>query len=218
MKKKRKTTLRNPFRTINKIIFLFIVFTLSTPALSYIVLTEKEHKAVIDRMKKNKKIIEEHDKRWEELKKSKPNIIYTKNKGEKVVQKIEIPVYNAKPIVYENIFKVLIADKDMNYFCLKPFLGGFMEIPPKEQLYTDKMDPYSMMDIKLGLKFLTMEPLNIPVIRGLGLNVLVGVRSAGGSLSYTFPKYVTNTSLHFYFGMNYKEQTRTLGFGIGLYF
>lgn len=183
---------------------------LSFPVFANVVLTDDEYSALLQRLKADKKLLATENIRWEELKKSQPKITYEVVDDQVVIQTIEIPIYNSKPLIYEVKF---VVEKKEN---LKWVPWTFQLCGLIETNYSvgEKFNIYP--DIKLGVRFFSTAPAGIKFLN-LGFNALVGIRSAGLSLSYSLPKPLKNTSLHFFLGVSYTAKV-AYGFGISLNF
>ena len=201
-------------RKLNNILLLLIPLLSCIPLFAEVVLTDAEYKALMTRLKNDKTIITTDNKRWNDLKTSKPKIDYEVQDDAVVIQKVEIPVYAAASLKYEVKFKIELKKTTAKFFPWTFFLCGTVESVYKfGNGETFKVYP----DIKLGVQFFSLKPLNDNL--GLGLNVMVGVQSIGGSLSYTFPKVLKNTSIHVYLGLNYKsvvDKSPRMGYGLGI--
>ena len=198
---------------LNSIILILIVL----PLCAEIILTDKEYKAILKRLKEDRKIIYNDDKRWKELKKSKPKINYTIEDEQITIQDIEIPVYKAKPLKYEVKFKVVTPEEESRWFPWTFMFCGTLETT-YHRLADTKFTVYP--DIKLGVQFFSLKRLGLKFKTphlNLGFNLNVGIRSSGLSLSYTIPKLLKNTSIHVYVGVSYKAKV-AYGLGISLNF
>jgi len=168
-------------------------------ASSEVVLTNEEAHAIYDRLEKDKNIIIENQKKWESLRKEKPNITYTTKDDNVVYQTITIPVKNDNPLKYETMFDVR---ESQSYIPFTLKLVGIVETQ-------------AITDFKFGIEFFSLSPLKIPI----GLNALVGIKSSGISLSYNLQKVFKNTGIHVYTGFAYTPRiTPSYGLGISLNF
>lgn len=181
---------------MKKIVYLTSILFFSTALFSKVILTDKEYDATLQRLKADKKIIQNDNTRWGKLKKSKPEVNYEVIDGEVVIQSIEIPIHNAKPIIYKVKFKVKKKD-ETKFFPLTLQICATLETK-------------SHSDGKIGVQFFSLKPL---IKHSIGLNFLMGLRSAGASISYTFPKPFGNTSVHVFSGMTYTIEN-TYGIGV----
>ena len=161
-----------------------------------IVLTNEEYNATVNRLKRDKEIINENNVRWKKLRESKPKINYEIIEGEVVIQSIEIPIYKTTSLQYEVQFKVKQKAEDQ-FFPFTLHICAMLETTAKS-------------DGKVGVQFFSLKPL---IKHSIGFNLLIGMRSAGVSLSYTFPKPFGNTSIHVFSGISYSLQS-TYGIGI----
>ena len=79
-------------------------------------------------------------------------------------------------------------------------------------------EKFRYVDPKLGFQFLGLAPLRVPFIKGLGFHALIGVQSAGLSISWGWMKKpIKNLRFHFYGGVTY-EGKESFGGGISLNF
>lgn len=189
-------------RLLSSLIFLL----LGIPLYANVVLTDSEYEALLQRLKSDKYLLGIENIRWEELKKSKPKITYEVIDDTVVIQTIEIPIYNSKPLIYEVKF---VVEKKEN---LKWVPWTFQLCGMVETNYSvgTKFNVYP--DVKLGVRFFSTAPAGIKFLT-LGFNIFVGIRSAGLSLSYSLPKPLKNTSIHFYVGAAY---TAKVAYGLGI--
>lgn len=196
---------------MKQLLFILIIL-LSVPVLAKsIQVPEAQYNQILNRLEADKKIISDNNTRWFNLKKSSPKIEYNIEKEDVVIQTIEIPVYQADSLKYQVKFKIKLNQEKPSFFPLKFFLGATFEYnPPTSTIGLNNLD------IKLGFHFFSTAPLKENL--NLGLNLLVGIRSCGASISYTFPKYIKNTSLHIYVGMNYTTVKPSYGIGISIFF
>jgi len=188
-----------------KILNSFLLFFFIVPIYADYILTDKQYEAVLEQLKRDQQIIKNNNIRWDKLKKSKPKITYEIIDDQVVIQSIEIPVYNTKPIVYKVKFKVEPEKDPLKYFPLTLQLCGILET-------------IAITDFKVGLQLFSLAPIKIIVLRNLGINILAGIKSSGISISYRLPKPLKNTSIHIYTGFSYTEVREVFGVGISLNF
>ena len=201
------------------IFFLFI----NIPLVADVTLSDTEYKALVQRLKNDKIIINTNNKRWEELKTTKPKATYEVLDDYNVKQKIEIPVYSSDPLKYELTFNVDIHKEKLKFFPFSPFLCGTLESTYKK---TDTLmsklklgettTPEFYPDVKIGVQIFSAKPLLS--FLNFSFNAMVGMKSSGVSISYTLPKFMKNTSVHGYMGLNYKTTKTAYGIGISLFF
>jgi len=205
-------------KKISNLLLSTILILIGIPALAEVVLTDAEYKIILQRLKSDKYIIDVNNKRWGELKKTKPKIEYNIQKDYSVIQNIEIPIYASDPLKYEVKFQVDIDSQKASFFPMTFFLFGTLE-----STYSfsneEKLKVYP--DAKIGVQLFSLKPLMRNF--NIGLNVVTGIRSAGISISYTLPKYLKNTSIHAYLGINYASvidggPKKAYGLGISLNF
>jgi hypothetical protein len=195
-----------------KIIFIILILIIPVHLTSEdesICFTKEQVKAISDQLDKDKKIIRWQARRWNELVNTKPKVHY-KTKGKKIViQKLEFPIKNDKPLIYKIEFEVTIDTKKYTYFPLRINLGIMIESGAVK---------FNYIDPKFGLQFLGFEPLKIKFIKGIGFHILIGIQSAGLSISWGWMKKpVENLRIHFYGGVTY-EAEKTFGGGLTLNF
>lgn len=198
----------------NKIIYLIIFitlfltgvpcFNLNAQEASTVTLTEEEYNKVIARLEQDKRIISTDEIRWHRLKTSEPKITYNIEEDQVIIQTVEIPIYNASPLIYQVKFTVKINEVTPVYFPWTLMLCGMLETA-------------SLTDFKLGVTVLSFEPIKYKVITNMRLNALIGIKSAGASVSYYLPKPFKNTAMHLYVGSTYTLKA-TYGIGISLNF
>ena len=127
-----------------------------------------------------------------------------------VIQTVEIPIYKSKPLIYE--IKFVVENKISAKWVPWTFqLMGTVETTYK---VGDAFDVYP--DFKIGVRFFSTLPVNIKFLN-IGFNIFIGIKSSGGSISYSLPKPLKNTSIHMYFGVTYKAEF-SYGLGLGLNF
>lgn len=180
----------------NKYLILLLVLLFPFICFADVTLSDEAYTKIINRLKKDKVIIEEEQLRWAKLKTAQPKINYTVAENKIIIQTIEIPVYKSKPLTYEIQFEVTAPEQESSLIPLNIFLAGIIEIQG--------------IDAKLGVQFLNIEKVSTYPI---GLNIMVGVKSFGGSISYSLKKPFDNTMLHVYIGKTYDLQS---SYGVGL--
>ncbi len=192
-------------------VFVSLVFLFCSSETIYanLVITDTEYDKIISQLKRDKSIIDENTIRWTKLKTTKPEITYDIEENGIVIQKISVPIYKSNPLTYDVKMKIDLNKPKEKFFPLNVLLCAMFEMIPGKQVSVNSFD------ILLGLKIFHLAPLN--KYATIGFNVLIGIRSAGLSLSYTFPKPLGNTSLHGYVGINYSG-VATYGIGLSLNF
>jgi len=190
------------------IIFLSLIFMSSVAFARFI--SEEQYQQILKRFEEDKQLFLKNDDKWNKLRKQIPQIKYKQTDSGIVVEKILIPVENDNPLEYISEFKVIISNRQEGYFPLKLRFYGGVENP-------DIIGEKIKTDIKLGIKLIGLNPLNVPILKNFGLNALVGFNGFGGSISYDLPKPVANTSIHFFMGTSY-TWNYIMGIGIALNF
>ena len=114
-------------RTIKSLATSIILILVALPLFAQVLLTDEEYGHILQRIEDDQKIIDENNKRWQKLKKSEPKIDYKVKDGKLVIQNIEIPVHEAKPLKYEVEFEVLLTEEEPKWFPFKFFLCGMLE-------------------------------------------------------------------------------------------
>lgn len=194
-----------------KKLFVFMFVFACVPLLAQnVTLSRQQYKTIIDRLEKDKEIIQKNDAKWDELRKQIPEVEYKVTEGGVVVERIMIPIKDDNPLEYQSDFTVVMKAKTEGFFPLKLRLYGGVEVQPK---IGETIEP----DVKLAIKLLGFRPLRVPVLENFGFNAMAGVRGFGASLSYDLPAPVANTAVHAYFGTSYKWEQR-IGMGISLNF
>lgn len=198
-------------------VFIFInVSSVAVYAKKEVCFSKQEAKAIVDQLEENRRIIKWQANRWKNLVDTKPNIYYKILDKKVVIQKVEFPIKNDKPLIYKVKFEVNTESRKYTFFPLRVNLGIVVESGLFNQDAENVLIKY--VDPKLGLHFFGLEPLKIPFIRGLGLHVLVGIQSAGLSLSWgLMKKPLENLRIHFYGGITYKGNS-SFGMGVTLNF
>jgi len=198
----------------NRLVVTLCTIFIGIPAVADVVLTDAEYKALVQRLKNDREIINITNQRWNDLKTSKPKIDYEIQEDSVVIQRVEIPVRATNPLKYEVKFKIELSKQKPKFFPWTFFLCGTVESTYKlKNGETFKVYP----DVKLGVQFFSLKPLMENL--NLGFNVMVGIQSIGGSISYTIPKVLKNTSVHLYFGLNYKSvaaKDPRMAYGLGI--
>jgi hypothetical protein len=196
---------------MKRFFLLAIIFVFSVPAFSgNVTLTQEKYKQIIDRLTKDKEIMQKNDDKWDVLRKEIPEINYKVSDEGIVVEKIVIQVKDDNPLEYLNEFKIISKKNDEGFIPLRLRLLGVMQVHPT---VGEEIEP----DVKLAIKLFGLKPLKIPVLQNLGLNVSAGFRGMGGSLSYDLPKPLANTSIHLFYGTSYKWKD-IIGIGLSLNF
>lgn len=188
-----------------KFLSSFLLLSFIVPIYANYVLTDKQYEAVLKQLKRDQRIINNNNIRWNKLRKNKPKVGYKVVEGKVVIQNIEIPVYNSKPLIYKVEFVVEPERYPIKYFPLTFLLCGMLEMR-------------STTDFKLGIQIFSFSPLRLPVLRNIGFNILVGIKSFGCSVSYRLPKPLKNTAIHAYTGFSYAAAKEVFGVGISLNF
>lgn len=171
--------------------------------------TMKEAEAINKQLEKNKKIILWQANRWKGLINEQPKIHYKVSGPKVLIKKVEFPVKNDKPLIYKVDLEINTSDRRYSFFPLLINLGLMAESGAEKFYY---------LDPKIGLQFLGLHPTRIPFIKGLGLHALVGIQSAGLSISWGWLKRpIENLRFHFYAGITYTGK-ETFGGGITLNF
>lgn len=182
---------------------LYLFFFFQSFVFADITLTDKEYDRVIQRLEKDKKIIDSEQLRWDKLRKAIPVIEYEIIENGIVVQKITIPIDIDTPLEYRTTFEVNITKQGET---LTPFTFRLVGV----------VETSNITDFKLGCKILSLSPFKISYLQMMGLNVLVGIRSFGLSASYDLPKPFKNTSFHLYYGFDYKLSAASAVYGLGV--
>ena len=170
----------------------------------------KNEIGVIDKqLEKNKKVIIWQAKRWKDLVETQPKIQYKVSGPKVIVQRIEFPVKKDKPLVYRVNLEIDTSKRKYTYFPLLINLGLMVESGAIKFHY---------LDPKLGFQFAGLYPTGITFIKGLGFHALVGIQSAGLSISWGWLKRpIENLRFHVYGGVAYTGK-ETFGGGITLNF
>ena len=171
--------------------------------------TKKEAEDIDKQLDKNKKIIIWQANRWKRLINTQPKIQYRVSGSKVIVQKIEFPVKKDKPLIYKVDLEIDTLGRKYSFFPLLVNLGLMVESGATKFHY---------LDPKLGFQFAGLYPTGITFIKGLGFHVLVGVQSAGLSISWGWLKRpIENLRFHVYGGIAYTGKG-TGGGGITLNF
>jgi len=197
-------------KIIKRVLISFIFLCVSFPIFADVVLTDSEYAALLKRLKSDKVLLAMENIRWKKLAKSKPKITYEILDDKVVIQTVEIPIHNSKPLIYEVKF-VVEKKKPAKWV---PWTFQLMGIVETTYKMGDTFDVYP--DFKIGVRFFSTLPSGIKFLN-IGFNLFIGIRSSGGSISYSLPKPLKNTSIHVYFGVTY-EAKFSYGFGISLNF
>ena len=184
---------------------IFFLFSIQQIAVSTVVLSDAELATVLDHLEKSKAIIEENQKKWNSVRKATPEITYD-IQDNLIIQSIVIPIENDEPLKFENRFKVTrIIKKESLVPLTIRFIGG--------------IETSNALDVKIGIKFLSAAPVPYKKLRPFGLNLLIGIKSSGLSVSYDLPDPFKNTSIHIYYGIDYSTiGQKIIGLGMGLNF
>lgn len=186
---------------LNKKILLLLLFS---PFCLYpnVVLDDESYAKLLLRLKKDKQIIEDNQIRWSKLKTAEPIIQYTVDPESKkvIIQKIEIPIHKSTPLIYEIKFEVEAPEEESKVFPFNFFLTAMFETEG--------------VDAKLGVQIINIERyFSYP----LGMNVMIGIKSFGGSFSYSLEKPFDNTMIHVFYGKTYNIES-SYGVGVSLNF
>ena len=170
--------------------------------------TKKEAEEIITRLERDKKLIKSQSKKWKALIESTPKITYKVLDNEILIQTVEFPIKNDKPLIYEVKSKIILKKAEKpKYFPLNINLAGMGESGVKKYV-----------DAKLGLEIFSFAPLSIFILERFSLHAMVGIQSTGLSISYQISKkYLKNTRVHFYTGFAYTVKP-SYGGGISLNF
>lgn len=182
---------------------LLILLLLPTMLYADYTLTEEQRKQILEQLKKDKQTIVYYQGKLYKLRKVTPKITYTPKEDGTVDELIVIPVQDDNPLEYKSTFVVKPPLQD-KWFPFSLLLCGTIETA-------------TLSDVKVGITLLSFKPLHIAILQNFNLNGLLGLKSVGGSLSYTLPKPFDNTCVHFYSGMAYTVK-ETFGIGVSLYF
>ena len=196
-------------KTILILLALTIPVSINSEDTQSVCFTKKEATSIKEQLDEDRKVIKWQAKRWKELVNAKPKIKYETTDKKVIIQEIEFPVKNDSPLIYKVTFEVNTFSKEFTYFPLRINLGIMVESGAEKFRYVDP---------KLGLQIFGLEPLKTPFIRGLGFHALIGVQSAGLSISWGWMKRpIENLRIHFYTGITY-EAKESFGGGITLNF
>ncbi len=208
---------------LNKIVLCVFFIFISIPLFADVTLSDSEYKSLVQRLKNDKIIINTNNKRWKELRTTKPKATYEVLDNYNVKQKLEIPVFSSDPIKYEIIFNVDIHKEKLKFFPFAPFLCGTLESTYRKTdtlmgklKLSEATTPEFYPDVKIGVQIFSAKPLLS--FLNFSFNAMVGMQSSGISVSYTLPKFMKNTSVHGYMGLNYKTTKTAYGIGISLFF
>lgn len=196
---------------MKRLLLLTLLLMFSISAFSgNVTITQEKYKQIVDRLTKDKEIMQKNDDKWDVLRKEIPEIDYKVSDEGIVVEKIIIPVKDDNPLEYMNEFKIISKRNDEGFIPLRLRLLGMMQVHPA---IGEEVEP----DVKLAIKLFGLKPLKIPILQNLGLNVSAGFRGMGASLSYDLPKPLINTSIHAFYGISYKWKD-IIGIGVSLNF
>ena len=191
------------------VMLLSLPISLSSEEKCDVCFSKVEAEAINDQMETNKKIIQWQANRWKDLVNTPPKIHYKVKKTKVTIQKIEFPVKKDKPLIYNVNFDIDTSEKRYGYFPLLINLGLMAESGATKFHY---------LDPKIGLQFAGLNPINVPFIKGLGFHALIGIQSAGLSISWGWLKRpIENLRFHIYGGVTYWGK-ETFGGGITLNF
>jgi len=194
-------------RNLTIVMFIFLITTF---CFADVTLTDEEYKFIKETLVQDKQIIQLYSTRYTKLRKETPIISYKINDNKTVTQTITIPVYKDNPLEYKVEFTITDAPLPVeSYVPLK-----LMLCPTVEYSAVSGM----CLDVKGGIKVFSLQSFYYTSLKPIGLNILVGGRSAGISLSYTLLQLLPNTSIHTYIGLNYQTSQKVFGLGISLYF
>ena len=183
---------------ILKKILLLLLLLLPICVLADVTLTDETYAQVVNRLKKDKAIIVTEQTRWDKLSTTVPVINYKVENKKVIIQTIEIPVYDAKPLIYQVSFEVDTVSQSNQVLPFQVFLAGAYEP--------------GGVDAKIGMQLINIQKFcNHPI----GFNAMIGVRSADISISYTLPKPFGNAMVHTYIGKTYTLGT-TFGVAVSL--
>jgi len=181
-----------------KKMILSLLLLLPICVLADVTLTDETFTQVVNRLKKDKAIIETEQIRWDKLSTTVPVINYKIEDKKVIIQTVELPIYNTKPLIYQVSFEVDTAVPQDKLFPFQLFLAGAYE--PKG------------VNAKVGMQFINLQRF---AAHPIGINAMIDVRSVDVSLSYTIPKPFENAMLHVYVGKTYTLGT-TFGVGVSL--
>ncbi len=184
-----------------KLLISLFLFFVTTSLYGDVTLTDEEQRILLDRLKRDKQLIQLYSTRETLLRKETPKFSYTV-KDNKVSAVIEIPVYKDNPLTY-NLDFVLKQETHESIFPLTFFVGGFIESG-------SGIDA----DIKVGVSVVRFSFIQLDKVY---LNALVGGKSSGISISYKLSNKLSNTSIHLYTGYAYSLHT-TYGVGVSVHF
>lgn len=183
------------------IILMFFAFGVSQ---SQIMLTKEQQEQLINRLEKDKQIILQDKARWEKIRKETPKIEWELKDDYFILQKMEVPVYKDNPLIYETKWKIDLSKKEEGLFPLTLRLAGTIE---------SSLDT----DFKLGLKVIGFKSFNMQLLQPFGVNVFLGIKSSGLSISYDFGKPFSNVAIHLYSGFQYKiSDPQVFGLGVSV--
>ena len=191
------------------IIVLIIPLTVNSENSNNICFSKEEAQAIAEQLDDDKKIIRWQANRWKKLVNTEPKVHYKTTDRRVITQNILFPIENDESLGYTITFEIDAMFRKITYFPFKVNLGIMFE---------SGAEKFKYIDPKIGLQFLGLEPLNIPFVKGLGFHALVGVQSAGLSVSWGLMRRpVENLRIHFYSGVTYKGK-ESFGAGISLNF
>lgn len=186
-------------------IFIWIVlliFFIYGVTYSQVSLTKEQQEQLINRLERDKQLLIQDKNRWEKIRKETPKIEWEVKDNYFILQKMQIEVYNDTPLIYETEWKIDLDKKEDSFF-------------PMTLRFAGTIESSMTTDFKIGLKVISLSPLKSEMINNLGLNVLVGLKSSGLSISYDMGKPFSNVAFHLYSGFKYSLSNPSV-FGIGI--
>ena len=121
----------------------FILLLLPICVLADVTLTDETYAQVVNRLKKDKAIIVTEQTRWDKLSTTVPVINYKIEDKKVIIKTIELPIYNAKPLIYQVSFEVDTAVPQDKLFPFQLFLAGAYEP--------------TGVDAKVGMQFINLQ-------------------------------------------------------------
>lgn len=191
---------------LSKILIIILVLYSSTSLSKDICFSDKEAERIIERLEKDKRIIKWQKNRWDNLINTIPKIKYEIVDDVVIIQTIEFPVKDDKPLVYEVKMRIIQKAGPRKLFPFTFSLCGMFESAAVNKV-----------DAKVGIQIINFSPINIKYLRNIGLHCLVGAQSTGLSISWKVSKYLRNTRIHLYNGLTY-DLKKSYGIGISLNF
>jgi len=191
---------------INNVLILILMLFVGTSIVGEVILTEKEAEELYERLDKDEHIIKWQAKRWNGLVNTNPKITYKIVDGNVIIQTVEFPIKNDKPLIYEVKMKITQKDEPRMLFPFTLSLCGILE-----------SGVMSRVDAKLGVQLFNFPSVGLRYFKSLGIHCLIGAQSSGVSLSWRVTDYLKNTRIHLYSGMTY-EMKKSFGIGVSLNF